>query len=78
MSEENVISLIMAAVWNTVDKNAKVFNLSVDFIQDAPDMLSPFVKILHQGHKTIVLDVQVQDMNENLIAKSLVTLLKEK
>ena len=75
MTQEHVIALAMVAVRNAVPKDAQVFNFSIDFLKDAPDTLVPDVKVVHHGRKTMVLDVEIKDLDENLIAKALVTML---
>lgn len=75
MTQEHVIALAMVAVRNATPKDAQVFNFSIDFLNDAPDTLVPDVKVVHHGRKTMVLDVEIKDLDETLIAKALVTML---
>lgn len=75
MSQENVISLVLVAVRSVAPREAQVFNFSIDFLRDAPDTLVPKVQVVHHGRKTMVLDVEVLDMQDCLVAKSLVTML---
>lgn len=77
MTEENIMALVMVAVRNAVPAHTKVFNFSIDFVAPVPETVVPVVKVLHQGRKTIVLDVSVNDMQEQMVAKALVTLVNE-
>ncbi|MCQ2381346.1 MAG: hypothetical protein MJ032_03275 [Acidaminococcaceae bacterium] len=78
MSDENLIALVMATVRNNVPDNAQMFNLSVDFIKSAPEMVTAAAKIVHKGRKTMELDVEVKDMEDNLLVKAMATLLMGK
>lgn len=75
MNSEDVIALALVEVRNAAPKNAQLFNFSIDFVKEAPDTLVPRVQVVHHGRKTMVLDVEILDLKDNLVAKALVTML---
>lgn len=77
MTEENIMALVMVAVRNAVPSNAKVFNFTIDYVKEPPDTVVPFVEVVHKGRKTTVLSVTVNDMQEEIVAKGIVTLVNE-
>ncbi len=77
MTEENIMALVMVAVRNAVPSDAKVFNFSIDFVAAVPETVVPVVEVVHKGRKTTVLSVTVNDMQEQSVAKGIVTLVNE-